>query len=533
MRLRIVRICVAAALLAGAQARAQDEASAFVPSSQCIACHSQVTAASGEDVSIGPHWRATIMANSARDPYWHAAVRREALDHPALQTDIEDTCSTCHMPMARFDAAAAGRKGQVFANIAAAAPQHELAFDGVSCTVCHQISAENLGSHASFDGGFVIETPSGGRVAFGPHDVDAGRQALMRSAATFKPSMSTHIQQSELCATCHTLFTTARDDAGREIGTLPEQVPYQEWLHSDYRATNSCQSCHMPAVAAESPITSVLGQPRPNVSQHTFLGGNAFMLDILRRYRGELGVKALPQELEASAAATRAFLSTRAATLSIAAPQRTAAGVELTVDVKSTTGHKLPTAYPSRRAWLHVVVRDAAGRAVFESGAVRPDGSIAGNDNDADAQRFEPHHEVVTSQDEVQIYEAIMVDSRDALTTGLLNAVRFVKDNRLLPRGFDKRTAEPDFAVRGAAADDADFIGGADRVRYRIPLAAGLSGPLTVEAELLYQSISYRWAENLRAYDAEEAQRFGRYYAENAAASAAVIATAGATIPAR
>jgi len=533
MRLRIVRICVAAALLACGHAQAQDGTSAFVPSSQCIACHAQLTAATGEDISIGLGWRATIMANSARDPYWHAAVRREVLDHPAVQAVIEDTCSTCHMPMARFDAAAAGGQGQVFANIAPAAPHHELAFDGVSCTVCHQISAQNLGSHASFDGGFTIETPSGGRVAFGPHDVDAGRQALMRSAATFKPSKSTHIQQAELCATCHTLFTTARDDAGQEIGTLPEQVPYQEWLHSDYRATNSCQSCHMPEVAAESPITSVLGQPRPNVSQHTFLGANAFMLDLLRRYRGELGVKALPQELEASAKATRAFLGTRAAALSVSGSQRTATGVELTLDVSSTTGHKLPTAYPSRRAWLHVVVRDAAGRVVFESGAVRPDGSIAGNDNDADAQRFEPHHEVVASADEVQIYEAIMVDSRDAVTTGLLKGVRFVKDNRLLPRGFDKRTAEPDFAVRGAAADDADFGGGGDRVRYRIALAAGERGPLTVEAELLYQSISYRWAENLRGYSAEETQRFGRYYTENAAASAAVIAVATTAIPAR
>jgi hypothetical protein len=257
------------------------------------------------------------------------------------------------------------------------------------------------------------------------------------------------------------------------------------------------------------------------------------MLDILRRYRGELGVKALPQELEASAAATRAQLRTRAATLTIAAAQRTASNFEVALDVNSTTGHKLPTGYPSRRAWLHVVVRDAAGRAIFESGAVRPDGSIAGNDNDSDALRFEPHHEVVTSPDEVQIYESVMVDARDAPTTGLLNGVRFVKDNRLLPRGFDKRTAEPDFAVRGAAADDADFVGGADRVRYRIALPQGVSGPLTVEAELLYQSISYRWADNLRAYDAEETQRFGRYYAENAAASAAVIATATASIPAR
>jgi hypothetical protein len=30
-----------------------------------------------------------------------------------------------------------------------------LAFDGVSCTVCHQITAANLGT-ASFDGGFEI-----------------------------------------------------------------------------------------------------------------------------------------------------------------------------------------------------------------------------------------------------------------------------------------------------------------------------------------------------------------------------------------
>ena len=149
-----------------------------------------------------------MMANSARDPYWHAAVRREVLDHPAAQAAIEDKCSTCHMPMARFDAAAAGGQGEVFANLAPAAPQHELAADGVSCTVCHQISAENLGEHASFDGGFAIEAAGDSRVAFGPHDVDAGRQALMRSAATFKPSAGTHIQRSELCATCHTLFTT-------------------------------------------------------------------------------------------------------------------------------------------------------------------------------------------------------------------------------------------------------------------------------------------------------------------------------------
>jgi hypothetical protein len=532
MRLRIVSICVAAAFVCGGGAgQAQPESSAFVTSSECIACHTGLTAATGEDISIGTDWRATMMANSARDPYWHAAVRREVLDHPSAQAAIEDKCATCHMPMARFDAAAAGGQGQVFANLAPTAPQHALAADGVSCTVCHQIAAENLGEHGSFDGGFAIAAPEGGRrAAFGPHDVDSGRQALMRSAATFTPARASHIQRSELCATCHTLFTTALDEAGQPIGTLPEQVPYQEWLHSDYRETHSCQSCHMPVVAADAPIASVLGQPRPGVSQHTFVGSNAFMLDILRRYRGELGVTALPQELEAAAAETRRFLATEAATLAIARAERTGDALELALEIKSATGHKLPTAYPSRRAWLHVSVRDASGRVVFESGAMRPDGSIVGNDNDADAARYEPHYELVSSPDEVQIYEVIMVDRRDAVTTGLLRGVRYVKDNRVLPRGFDKSTAEPDVAVLGGAAADADFVAAGDRVRYRIELPANASTPLRIDAELLYQSIGYRWAANLRGYETAESQRFDRYFTENAAASAMRLASATATL---
>jgi hypothetical protein len=530
MRLQIVPICVAAGSFGGGVAHAQPAPSAFVTADECIACHTGLTAPSGEDISIGFDWRATMMANSARDPYWHAAVRREVLDHPTAQAAIEDKCSTCHMPMARFDAAAAGGRGEVFASLAVAAPQHALAADGVSCTVCHQISAQNLGEHTSFDGGFAIEAAHESRVAFGPHEVDAGRQALMHSATTFRPSVSTHLKTSELCATCHTLFTTALSDSGEAVGALPEQVPYQEWLHSDYRTTASCQSCHMPEVAAETPIASVLGQPRPNVSQHTFLGANAFMLDILRKNRGELGVTALPRELEAAAAETRRFLGTRAATLTFATAQRTPDGLELVLDVASTTGHKLPTAYPSRRAWLHVVVRDAAGRAVFESGAVRPDGSIAGNDNDADATRFEPHYEIVTAADEVQIYEAIMVDTRDAVTTGLLRGVRFVKDNRLLPRGFDKTTAGPDIAVRGGAEQDLDFTAESDRVRYMVH-TAGRPGPFQVAVELRYQPVSFRWAQNLRDYDATETRRFVTWYDAMASGSSQVLASATASVP--
>jgi hypothetical protein len=191
--------------------------------------------------------------------------------------------------------------------------------------------------------------------------------------------------------------------------------------------------------------------------------------------------------------------------------------------VQNLAGHKLPTAYPSRRAWLRLSVRDRRGETVFESGAFTADGRIRGNDNDEDPARFEPHHAEITASDQVQIYEAIMVDHQDAVTTGLLSGVRFVKDNRVLPDGFDKATANDDVAVRGAAADDSDFSAGGDRVRYSVELG-GAPGPFAVEAELWYQPIAWRWAQNLRAHQAAEIDRFARYYDEMAQSSALVLA---------
>jgi len=201
--------------------------------------------------------------------------------------------------------------------------------------------------------------------------------------------------------------------------------------------------------------------------------------------------------------------------------------LEAVVSVENLGGHKLPTAYPSRRAWLHVTVRDRSGRAVFESGALNANGSIHGNDNDEDGGRFEPHHAEITRADEVQIYESVMAGADGRVTTGLLTALRFVKDNRLLPRGFDKRTADKDIAVHGDAESDPDFAGGGDRVHYLVSVGDA-PGPFTVDAELWYQPIAYRWAMNLAPYDAPEPRRFIGYY--NAMADGSGVRLAHATL---
>jgi len=508
----------------------------FRTGDRCIACHKGVTTSSGKDVSIGFDWRASMMANAARDPYWQAAVRREVTDHPMAAEAIEDKCATCHMPMARTMAHLAGGSGEVFANLpigGATAAHAPLAADGVSCSTCHQITPEGLGEPESFTGGYVIESTGGWgeRTVFGPYPIDAGRTRLMSSAVGYRPTEGDHMQSSELCASCHTLYTHPLDEEGNEIGELPEQVPYLEWVNSDYpEEGRGCQSCHMPVVREPVPLTGVLGEARDSVSRHVFRGGNFFMLGMLNRNRDDLGVEALPQELDAAVSRTLEHLRANAARLEVEGRME-GRQLVLEVAVENLGGHKLPTAYPSRRSWLHVVVRDSEGRSLFESGAVRADGSIVGNDNDADASLFERHHERVESEDQVQIYEAVMVDDADRVTTGLLRGVRYVKDNRVLPRGFDKAGADPDVAVHGAAARDADFADGADRVTYRADTGAA-SGPYAVEVTLRYQPIGYRWARNLAAYDAMETERFVRWYDDMAGVSSAVLATRAVVVPA-
>jgi hypothetical protein len=165
---------------------------------------------------------------------------------------------------------------------------------------------------------------------------------------------------------------------------------------------------------------------------------------------------------------------------------------------------------------------------VFESGAFSPDGSISGNENDADATRFEPHYSEIRKADQVEVYESVMVDQQGAVTTGLLHGFRYVKDNRILPRGFDKLTADTDVAVHGEAAGDPDFVGGGDRVPYVVDVVRA-EGPFEVRAELRYQSIGYRWAQNARR-DTPESMRFIRYYDSMASASSATLARATATV---
>ena len=508
----------------------------FAVSGRCAPCHNTLTDAADNDVSIETAWRATMMANAARDPYFLGKVSTEVARNPHLAGTIEDMCATCHMPMGRTQAAADGSSTALlddgFLHFDGAL--HAEVMDGVSCTLCHQIEDAGLGEQTSFAGKYSIDTTteSPDRVNYGPFlDPD---QETMQLTTGFTPVYGEHVTEAALCATCHTLFTPYVDGEGAVLGEFPEQTPFLEWQHSDYGngtgEDRTCQDCHMPDAQGAAVISvSPAGlEARSPFAKHHFVGGNTLMLSILDDHRAELEVAANSAGFETVTGRVLDQLQNDAADLNIVSAE--VGGDALTVDliVENKAGHKFPTGFPARRAWIHLAVADGSGMVFFESGAPEEDGSITGNDADDDLSAVEPHYEAITSEDQVQIYESVMQNSDGEITYTLLRAAAYAKDNRLLPSGFDKTTAGDDFDTTGQAFEDVDFVGGSDSIAYTVDVA-GRQGPFAVTAELLYQSVAFPFVEDMRSEDSSLAERFVGYFDE-ADNTPTVVATAEVTV---
>lgn len=480
----------------------------FSASGNCAPCHRNLTDEVGTDVSPDSDWRASMLANSAQNPYWQALVRAEMMLNPETAGQIEQFCVRCHMPMASTTDRLLEEQTGLFEDgyLDPDHPLNVLAMDGVSCSLCHQIQEEGLGLPQSYTGGFVIdaELPFGERLVYGAFEVDEEQAEIMHTASGYLPTQGFHITRSELCATCHMQFNP---------NEFPQQTTYFEWWYSAYRQEQTCQDCHMPEAVGGVQVAATSEELRSPFARHLFLGGNAYMLEILERYANELQVVASSAGLQAARESTLDQL--RSQTAKIVIEQSRLSGQWITVDLQleTLTGHKFPTGFPARRAWIHFLVEDANGEVLFESGGSMPDGSISGNDNDQDPSTFEPHHDVILEQDQVQLYEAILGDDTGLVTTHVMRASSYLKDNRLLPVGLDKESAIAQIRVRGEAAEDLNFIGAGDAVRYSVNVGQAPS-PYTVTIELLYQSIGYAWIESLRGLDAIEIERFLRYVDE-------------------
>jgi hypothetical protein len=251
-------------------------------SDTCGACHKAIERA----------WRTSAHAQAMEDPVFLDAFR-ETVAREGSQ--VSRICLSCHAPLAEAT-------GDL-------ALQEKTTWEGVSCDVCHSMTAVDLSGgrpHITFDLGIVKRGP-------------------IRDAE----SMAHEVAYSELhttslgCAGCHEW--SAAD------GT-PVMSTYTEWLSSSAaREGRACQNCHMATTRADVVDPRVLRTPHAEVNLHDVPGGHS-----LEQLHKALAVGIRP----------------------------TRSGDDLSVEVTITNkgaGHAVPTGMPGRRVLLEVSVESSQG----------------------------------------------------------------------------------------------------------------------------------------------------------------------------
>ncbi len=496
--------------------------SLFSGSGNCATCHTgsgTVLTQNGADISPVTMWRSSMMANSSKDPLWRAVVGEEVTTFPDYKGLIENTCTRCHAPMGNEQQAHDSTNYYTIAHLEND-PQGN---DGVSCTLCHQVDGANMGDAGSYSGGYVVTDD---RIIYGPYANPF--TGSMVNQVNYTPVESAHVNNSELCATCHTLFTPTLGGKEVKLDNFPEQTPYQEWKNSVYEAEGTeCQDCHMPSI--DDPIDIASMPPwhtteRSPYWKHEFAGGNVLMLRMLRDNSAELGVTADAEHYDSTITWSQRNMESRAVRF-VAEHYMESDSMNIKVTIENKAGHKLPTGIPLRRLWIHLKVEDESGNNVFESGEYTPEGVI----NDVD-DGYEPHYSVINSPDQVQIYEGVFEDNSGNVTHTLLKAAIFKKDNRIPPKGFTSLHASYDTTkIYGLAAEDDNFNAeegvegtGSDIIIYKIP--AEINKTYKVFAELLYQPVKQETIHHLEEVEHPDTEHFIELY-ENADRTPVTLAT--------
>jgi hypothetical protein len=485
----------------------------FLTSAHCKGCHGYDSAGlanvdeNGNSVNLFDHWQSTMMANSARDPLWRAKVSHEIQVNPAHASALQDKCTSCHAPMGRYNKFYHGGGNFGLADLAA----DSLGMDGVSCSSCHTIDS-TVG--LTFSGAIPYDTT---RHIYGPFENPV--PGPMQLYEGYTPVYSTHMNQARLCSSCHTLINESVDLSGNYTGgSFTEQATYHEYLNSRYPAdTITCQTCHMPheqdAIIIANGFASLTA--RFPFNQHVFVGGNAFMLKMIRDNKVQLGSVAEDRQFDSTIAQTIALLRDRSVNFTLQLDSSVNDTGFFNVRIENKTGHKFPSGYPARRAVLQFVMTDAAGDTVFQSGIFSPDFRVAG-----ETANFEPHHDVISQQNISQIYELSMGDVNSNFTSVLERAAILLKDDRIPPAGFTTTHYAYDTAlISNDALADADFNKvngvegtGADVVHYHVPLPAA-GGNFTIHARMFYQAVPPKWTDELLSYNSAEIDSFRTMFA--------------------
>lgn len=508
------------------------------------------------NISPFGEWGASLMGLAGRDPVFQAQRETETLLYPSVAAEINNACYTCHGVMGQrqkaIDQPGSLFTHQDFlATSGPNATYGALARDGISCLACHRMTPDGLGTEASFTGKFEVTDP---KTVFGPFkDV---KPYPMQNSVGLTPKHGDAIADPAMCGSCHVVETPILDarktyDRKSFEGAKKshEQTTYLEWLNSAFQTKAppkagatpvTCQGCHMPNTmntggGKRSPaITSVIANiedntyvdaegkpfpntaaladitltPRNNFSRHTFVGANVFVLEMFKQFGDRLGLttgdpnydtktfKFVPR-LEFSTLETVRQVQSDTASVALKLRRTGPNGLEVDVEVVNKTGHKFPSGVGFRRAYIEFSAFDPSGKVVWSSGRSTDKGVLiddAGQPlvTEFSKTQWQPHQRLITSNKQVQIYESRDKDVAGLLTTSFLGLATQVKDNRLMPIGWQATGPYADWTkpvAVNAQLSPGYYTGkGNDIVTYRVPPALAPQVKV-VRAVLYYQSI--------------------------------------------
>ena len=519
---------------------------ALDPPQNCQSCHGSFGQSNSEFL---PHeaWSGSLMAHATRDPLFWAALDVANKDQPG----IGDWCLRCHTSQGwyggrvRKDGSGGLVDGSNGCLLAGDHDDDDSAandYSGVTCHLCHRMNpAGSAGQVAPPGSGNAwvddsLNCTANGNSYFGPC------RKGPRNYATGDPLEAPHgweyssfTVSSAQCGTCHDISSPIID--GVPLKTLvtpggtattrafPAERTFTEWKQSRFGdailvdsledpgtsfAANvtltDCQDCHMRTSTspdARACQQNPAGSRTNQVSTHEFVGGNVWVLQLIKSLYGG------PTQLNRVAAIDRAIawaeemLTQRSATIAVT-PEPWVAGqasVRASVRVTNLSGHKLPTGYgEGRRMWLHVQVHDVNGGLMAESGAWSPGTGVLAQDPQLKV------YEVLQGIWNTTTSTCRTVDAqgRPKFNFVLNNCV--AKDNRIPPEGFrlysggDPQGLEirPVGYVYPETAPGSATLVNFDQTPYQFAVPPGTPGPLQVRATLRFQVSSKEYIEFLR-----------------------------------
>jgi len=397
----------------------------------------------------------------------------------------------------------------------------------VSCVACHQLSRDSSGF--SFSGQLYFDSA----VIYGPYGSGKDEPLLytlpMETYTGYMPMYGQHIEESAVCADCHTLVTQIVDLEGNYTGDVyVEQATYHEWVNSVFSGEGvdlplgsegseaTCQSCHMPRL--EDPVIISSGyaflEPRSPFGLHTLVGANTAMLEIMRDNVEGLGLTATAAQFDSTLSRTLDMLLGKSISLDIIESgfSNELEKHRVKVELINLAGHKFPSGFPARRVFVELIV-DFEGDTLFHSGKLDQSGAYILGADELGLTDYERHHDVISNESQVQIYELVSANVLSMPTNVLEQAAVTLKDNRLVPYGFSMNHPAYDTTrVEGEVLFDPNFNysegeygSGSDVVSYELPLdvTAGIPylSSAVVTVNVYYQSMPPRWVESMFDYN--------------------------------